>query len=86
MFFPKIPFFKGCKVVECNLFVSGDNGAILHIIANVYTSNFKPSYCMEGGACHGNFGPRKFWSGGPKFPENLVRRTIIFENIGPRVE
>ena len=21
---------------------------------------------------------RKFWSGGPKFPENLVHRTVIF--------
>ena len=51
MFFPTISFFSvNCKVVECNLFVSGDNGVILHIIANVYTSNFKPSYCTEGGA------------------------------------
>ena len=39
-----------CKVLKCNLFVSGDNGEILHIIANVYTSNLNHSSCTESGA------------------------------------
>ena len=41
---------KCCQVLKCNLFVSGDNGEILHIIANVYTSNLNHSNCTEGGA------------------------------------
>ena len=51
LFLPTVSFFQCCKIYKYNLFVSGDNGEILCIIASLYSSNLNHSIAWRVGPC-----------------------------------